>query len=60
LFFNWTCVDFKPTYMDFQLNYTFFEKVSINDFKDKLELKIYGIYYFRDEQNNENIEESVS
>lgn len=46
--------------MDFQLNYTFFEKVSINDFKDKLGLKIYGIYYFRDEQNNENIEESVS
>ena len=29
LAFTWKCVDFKPEYMDFKLNFTFFDEVSI-------------------------------
>lgn len=57
---TWTCEDFTPTYMDFKINYTYFQDVSIHDFKDKLEVKILGCQYFRSVDKNEYIEPSVA
>ena len=58
--FKWECIDFKPTYMDFQIYYERFMNVSIHDFKDALEVKFNGYHYFRSADNNEFIEESVA
>lgn len=36
--FSWNCTDFKPTYMEFAVNYTNYDEVSIRDYKDSLEI----------------------
>lgn len=40
--FSWKCVDFKPSHMDFDVNYTRYQNVSIHDTKDALEVKFNG------------------
>ena len=57
---TWTCEDFKPSYMDFTINYTQYQNVSIYEEKDKLVVDIFGFQYFRSADNNEYIEQSVS
>ena len=44
--FTWRCVDFKPEYMDFTLNFTFYGNVSIQDGKDSLKVTLFGKKYF--------------
>jgi hypothetical protein len=57
LYFSWKCVDFKSTYMDFAVNYTYFDEVSVHDLKDSIEVIVHGYYYFRSVYNNEYIEQ---
>ena len=40
--FTWRCVDFKPEYMDFTLNFTFYGNISIQDYKDFLNVTFFG------------------
>jgi len=58
--FSWKCIDFKPSYMDFNINYTRYQNVSVHDYSDALEVKFNGYWYFRAADSNEFIEKSVS
>jgi hypothetical protein len=58
--FTWSCVEFTPFYMDFQINYTRHMNVSIHDFKDALKVDFVGNQYFRSQSNFEYIEQSVA
>ena len=44
--FTWKCVDFKSEYMDFELNFSYFHEVSIQEFKDSLKVNFIGKQYF--------------
>jgi hypothetical protein len=46
--------------MDFNLNYTRYQNVSIHDYKDSLQVKFNGYWYFRSATDNQFIEPSVS
>jgi hypothetical protein len=54
--FTWTCVNFEPMYMDFQLNYTRYMNVSVHDFKDALQVNFVGHQYYRSASDFEYIE----
>ena len=45
--FTWVCVDFQPLYMDFNINYTHFNAVSIFEAKDSLKVNFFGKQFFR-------------
>jgi hypothetical protein len=47
LVFTWTCVNFTNTYMDFLLNYTQYNNVSIHDDPDILQVRFNGLKYFK-------------
>ena len=49
---DWECKDFKPTHMDFQVNYETYLNVSIHNNKDLLQVNINGPQYFRSAENN--------
>ena len=44
--FTWKCVDFKSEYMDFDLNFSYYHDVSIQEFKDSLKVNFIGKQYF--------------
>ena len=44
--FTWKCVDFHPDYLDFVLNFTYVQDISIRDWKEKLYVTFTGKQYF--------------
>ena len=40
--FTYDCVKFNELYMDFQMNYSFVDEISIRDYKDRLKVYFYG------------------
>ena len=56
--FSWECVDFKEHHIDFQLNYTYQDDVSIHEQKDLLQVNFIGKEYFKSE-DGQMFEESV-
>lgn len=58
--FEWTAVDFQPTYMDIEVNFTKYPNVSIHTVADRLQVHFNGHWYFRARQDNEFVEQSVA
>lgn len=50
---TWICRDFQPMHMDFIMRFESYQKVSINDIKDRIKVNIFGLKYFRSVDNNE-------
>lgn len=45
--FTYECIKFKPTYMEFQTNYSFVDQISVREAKENLKANFYGPWYFR-------------
>jgi hypothetical protein len=60
LHFSWKCISFTPNYMDFAVNYSHYQNVSIHDVADSLTVSFVGNQYFRSAINGEYIEQSLA
>lgn len=47
LIFTYECIKFKPTYMEFQTNYTKPDQISVRQAKERLNVEFNGPWYFR-------------